>query len=72
MSAVFPVIKEIWAVIDRPDRKLGASKNIFPTRGGGGTGWLRDGSIPLRFLGVSQLSCVQTKSKKKLRQFYAY
>jgi hypothetical protein len=32
-------------------------------------GWLRDGSIPLRFQGVSQLSCVQTKSKKKLRQF---
>jgi hypothetical protein len=30
---------------------------------------LRDGSIPLRFQGVSQLSCVQTKSKKKLRQF---
>jgi hypothetical protein len=26
-------------------------------------GWLRDGSIP-RFHGVSQLSCVQTKSKK--------
>jgi hypothetical protein len=31
--------------------------------------WVRDGSIPLRFQGVSQLSCVQTKSKKKLRQF---
>jgi hypothetical protein len=24
------------------------------------------------FQGVSQLSCVQTKSKKELRQFYAY
>src|SRR5215475_3580643 len=34
-------------------------------------GWLRDGSIP-RFQGVSQLSSVQTKSKKELRQFYAY
>src|SRR5215475_3593250 len=33
---------------------------------------LRDGSIPLRFQGVSQLSSVQTKSKKELRQFYAY
>jgi hypothetical protein len=30
-------------------------------------GWLRDGSIPLRFQGVSQLSYVQTKSKKELR-----
>ena len=31
-----------------------------------GMGWLRDGSIPLRFQGVSQLSCVQTNNKKEL------
>src|SRR5215471_4483960 len=28
-------------------------------------GWLRDGAIPLRFQGVSQLSCVQTNNKKE-------
>jgi len=37
-----------------------------------GVEWLRDGSIPLRFQGVSQLSSVQTNNKKELRQFYAY